>query len=1180
VTRPFDVNETALVPGTLLLEASAGTGKTWSITSIAVRLILEGAGNVEEILLVTFTRKATDELRQRLRERLHQAERVLRGTFPRDELEKDHFLGEVERRWGGDRKALGRVAAARRDVDLARVRTIHSFCHEVLGEGAFEAGLPLDGPEAAAGDELVETAWLDTLRECVLTRPPLIATALKHHKFTDFSVARVRTALRELGHPWLPVERPFDGVVEETIERVRGLDFTSLARFTDTVPEKGWVKHGREKLLPVAELFRDGFDLGRGDHRRALLALDRDFVQKGLRKKDQSLLSGSQAEALVEELETLLGELRIHLEQALYRRAGQRYEQVKERRALVDHDDVIAQTRARLFASETGDRLARRIGDRFKAALVDEFQDTDGDQWEIFRKIFTPPEGEDPRHVLVLVGDPKQAIYRFRGADIYAYLQARKVANDRATLTRNWRSTPRLVDAVNSIFGSQPAESFALEQIGFAPVEAARPRDPNEGTAMRVVWVETEGRDSKARTERAVLERLAYDIVTRRTEVPVGEGRQLAVLVQEHRQARAVMRALRDVDVDAVLARGGDIHDSEAMRELRVILRALLDPSDLRLQRRARATRTWGTTLSGLGADSTGFEDVELFAVLRRTWIDEGVATMVATLVGGRNTIQRCLGESDGLRLVTDLRHAVELLNRAEAEHGYGPEALLRWAEAEARSQDPQSEERPLRLDRQSDAVQVLTNFTSKGLEFDTVFLPFAWHRREYKAAPPLRVHDADDRAVFDFRPGSPLSNQAVLEEVASDLRMHYVELTRARELCVVYLSPNRTYFPWSASAFLLARAEQAAGADRAAWVRSVRAGIKDTIGEAHDLVADRLATDPSIEFVDGPAPDGPRDPTKVVAGDPPGLLDFPDARRPALIPWRQLSYTALVRSLQDRLGFDPVEMPLTDRADPSDAAVPGRGEGIFGFARGARAGVCLHELLEHSDFTRPVDAEDRSRVQRLLVCHNLDAASEHPGDVDPVRVCLDLVEQVRTERLPFGEVRFDQLGEDARLDEWQFNLPVVDLVPARIGALVREHWGGEEWIARAAERMVRLPEASLQGMLGGFVDLLFTDGERWTVLDWKSNDLGPDTAYYTRDEMRRAMVEHDYVVQLLFYLVAIHRHLRTRIADYDYDRYVAGASYVFLRGLCGDGQHGWCNVAPPRSLIEAVDQLFAGGGR
>jgi exodeoxyribonuclease V beta subunit len=1185
MTQAFDINTTPLNRGTLLLEASAGTGKTWSLTSIAVRLLLEKkVEKVEEVLLVTFTRKATDELRQRLRDRLQETEQVLRGTYPEDKLAKDVFLQEVREKWAGEAHALRCISGARRDVDLARVRTIHGFCQEILSEGAFEAGLPLDGAQRIEGDELLETAWRDALREFVLGQPEFVAITLKHFKLNELRLGALRTAMREPDHSWRPQPRPFDEVLEEYLGRISSFDFGALVTFRDSAPPKAWVKKGREECLPAIGLLAGGPDLGQGGHVQAVLAMNRKFIHDGLGTKGRPHLEGSPLEEQLEALASDTSDFEVGLRQSLLRLAIERYRELKEDLALIDHDDVIARTRARLWAEGSGERLARRIGNQFGAALVDEFQDTDGEQWDVFRKIFTPAPGERPQHVLVLVGDPKQAIYRFRGADIYAYLKARNAAPNRATLTRNWRATPGLVDAVNSIFGHRPDQSFGLEQIDFEPAEAAREADSGNVSPMQIVWVDQPHNTSQPNAESAVLQRLADDVVARRAEVPVGEGRQLAVLVQQHRQARAVVRVLRDRNVNAVLARGGDIHDSEAMREWRAILRALLDPADLRLQRRARATRVWGTRLSGLGTESSGFEDIELLARLRRTWEEEGVATMGSLLLGRRDSIRRCLAEEDGERMVTDLRHGIELLNREEAERGLGPAALLRWAEAEARSDDRQSEERPLRLDRQSDAVQILTNFTSKGLEFDTVFLPFAWYRSGPNSKPPLRAHDGEHEPVFDFSPDSPWKDQAMLEDFASDLRMHYVELTRAKERCVVYLAPIANSFPNTAAAFLLARADGDAGADRARWVSSERALLKSSVGEARETIGKRLKDATSISLREDLAGDERAASTRAGGEETfilaPVLSVFPDARRRALVPWRQLSYTALVHSLHERLDMDPVDLPLTDRADPSDAPVPVRGGGIFGFARGARAGICLHELLEKSEFERAVDEEDRRRVEKLLARHGLEVATAHPGEIDPVEVSIELIEQVRGERLPFGDVNFGALRMDDRLDEWQFNLPVVDLVPAQIGRLVREHWTGEEWVSHAAERLSRLPATRLQGMLGGFVDLLFTDGGRWTVLDWKSNDLGSSTADYSQSAMQRAMIEHDYVVQLLFYLVAAHRFLGTRIEDYEYDRHVAGASYVFLRGLCGDPRYGWCNVTPPSTLIEALDELFAGGRR
>lgn len=823
MTTAFDVNRSSLEKGILLLEASAGTGKTWALTSLAVRLLLEGrVDSIDRLLLVTFTNAATDELRQRLRQRLHDAELVLRGQDT-----DDPFLVELSSRWRDDGEALRTVLRARRDVDLARVRTIHGFCLDVLAEGAFEAGLPLDGAEQTDGSDLLRTAWRDTLRDTALSQLPFVSAAMHLAGLTEEDLALLYVARRWPAGQWRPERRELPQAAADFAHFVAGMDFSLFAQFVAGGPDKDWSTAYRNQSLRAARALGDGPVPARLIDQLALLRLTPARLSGDLNKSGKQRFEGSELEAMLVRMQAAFEPLRLSLQQTLCARALERYGSLKDRLALIDYDDVIARTRARLEDGRTGAALARRIAGQFQAALVDEFQDTDADQWAIFRRLFSVVPPAQPEHLLVLVGDPKQAIYRFRGADIFAYLAARlaacEAANRTETLTHNWRSTPALVDAVNSVFGHRPDESFALPQIGFEPVEAGRGEEP-VATPMDLVWVDPGSTANQAATEAAVLDQLAADILRRRRELdatprPGTTRPRLAVLVFRHRQARAVMRRLRQVGVDVVLARGGDVHASEAMTEWRVILRALLDPSDLRLQRRARATRIWGTPLSGLAEGAATFEEVALLVSLARVWSERGVATMASELIAARRTVFRWLGEEGGERMVTDLRHSIELLNREEGRRGLGPEALIRWAEAELVAAHPDDDERLLRLDRESDAVQVLTNFTSKGLQFDSVYLPYAWFGRKPGDKPPFEVHaGGSGQVILDFAGDAELQPQALLEDLASSLRMHYVELTRAMERCVVYLAPLSSKFPYSASAFLLARDDGKPTGRRTDW--------------------------------------------------------------------------------------------------------------------------------------------------------------------------------------------------------------------------------------------------------------------------------------------------------------------------------------------------------------------------
>lgn len=1183
----FHVLRTPLDEGITLLEASAGTGKTWSLTTLAVRLLIEErVRSLDRVLLVTFTEAATAELKDRLRKRLAEAHSVLRGGSTDDEVLRELCS---DARPG----AVRDLELALNEFDEVRVQTLHGFCAQLLAESAFELVQPFGEEGRGAGATLARQALRDAWRDGVHGRPDWFGSLVAR---CGLYPAKYRPALEtRLRHPHAELRPKADDL--ESFLRWGQRQREALTEHWDTEPlvrrlrdTPAWVKDGRELGCP--DYLIDRLLESEGHPGGELLPL---LTPAGLKK-----LAGSKgmknpggwndffdqhplgrALAGWGEIEGRLPDvLRNHLLES----AVERYRQIKDRAELLDFDDLIERVHQQLRHPVSGPALRRRVRERLDVALIDEFQDTDQRQWEIFHTLF-----DDAR--LILVGDPKQAIYGFRGADVFAYLRASRRAARRTTLTRNWRSHPALVSAVGHLFGRQEG-AFVFEAIGLPPVEGAV--DP-EKAALRgdhrpPLLVEVIGEEEsqnvdetgRAAIDRAVAEMLrllsARPRLSRadgREERPVGPG-DVAVLVRTRRQGRDVVDALREAGVPAVLSAMGDIYESTEMEELAVVLEAILHPRHRGRRQRAVATLLWGKDLVGVRAPLDD-EEVETALVEeleshRARWRDEGLVATIGELFRRRSLRSRMLALTDGERRFTNYQHAAEILDRDAGERDLRGEALLRWIRR-ARGDEEEAEERQLRLEKDAEAVQVVTMHSSKGLQYEVVFCPFLWNTHEQLKkgkAQLVHVEEGEDRReVLDFEGArGSLAARALAESLAENMRLAYVAVTRARRRCVMTVARPGRSAGKTATDFLLHRPPRERGESDEDWVkRSQQAaqpaldGVVEALcAEAPDRIgrvgAAGLEVQPPLEE---------RDEERLEA------RPFPSDRR--LRRWIHTSFTHMTR------GAPMVD--VADHFDPADAelAPTVADDGIRAFARGARAGICLHELLEEIDFAGSL-AGAGPRVERILERHGLDRPAAHAAAIEPLPVVLDLLERVRAE--PFGQEGFalGDLGPEARVHEWEFEarLGGDGTTSARDLADCFERHAAGDWKTALVRRLEHLPFDRWRGLLRGFVDLVFEHDGRWWVVDWKSNHLGSRLEDYDPASVQGSMIAHHYLLQYHLYLVALHRHLRVRLSGYDPARHLGGAGYVYLRGLRGDGVSGWFVDRPPVALVESLDRVLDGG--
>ena len=1072
--------------GLTLVEASAGTGKTWTLTAMVLRLLLEHGLPIEHILVVTYTDAATAELRERLRLRLVEAAALLDGGVGEDPL----LTGLVDG-WDDEERGLARqrVTAALLDFDAAAVFTIHGFCSHALREHAFESGVPFDvelGDARDLVDEVVGDFWTRQLHDL----------------------------------PGELLERITTGRDRVTLEQL-----TTLARAV--------VGRREAAVVPPPGV---------------LSPEPRDPLDLRLR-----LVAWARAEVTA--------------------RAAAR--------GRLSFDDLLHELAAAL-AGPDGPALRTRLSQRYRAILIDEFQDTDPVQYRIFSQVFTAGDGW-----LVTIGDPKQAIYGFRGADIHAYLRAAEDAGERrVTLGRNHRSDARLVEALDRVYSSHPSP-FLDPRLAFVSVSAQHiePRLTGPGgplPALRVLLVDPgearltrEHRITKGWATQELHHRVAADVAAfleSGTEIegrPVSPG-DVAVLVRKNWLAAAVQEALRALRIPAVRYGNTSVFTTPSADDLRAILAAIADPADPGRVRAALFTPTLGGSaadLASLEEDEERWEqEVETLRELGRIWKDRGFIQSFRALMAVDGLQTRVLSRPDGERRMTDLLHLGEIAQRAVREESLSPAGLLRWLAA-PRHGDKDVDQ--VRLESDARCVQVVTVHKSKGLQYPVVWVPYAWeaakiHPRELAA---LRFHDPDagDRLTLDLGSPDQPRHQALAEDeaLAEALRLLYVALTRAEHQVTLVHGLFNEIRSSPLSYLLHARDGGLDGLPRArATLLGLSAGdVRRRIDELVGASGGTIAREPLPPRRTRAWHGAEREPVE---------LSVRRLRRPVDTHWRTSSFSALTDD------DDHDDAPTLPAEREGEARVP-----LADFPRGARAGTFLHAVLELADFQDPDSVAHHTR--ELLPAHGFDPELAHD-------VAAGLLQALQAPVLPDG-ARLVDIPRRERLDELEFLVPVASRVdqgqlglfraPERVLprtlARVLAHHASDAVPPDYPARVSALGFAPLQGFLRGFVDLVFRWQGQWHVVDYKSNSLGAHAADYTVPAMTEAMASHHYFLQYHLYAVALHRYLRLRIPRYDPRQHLGGAAYLFLRGMGPGSDHGVFRDPLPAEVVLALDAALEG---
>lgn len=1071
---------------TTLLEASAGTGKTFALAGLVTRYLAETDMTLAEMLLITFNRNASRELRERVRDQIAEAVCALEGGLPGSDLV------EQVARVGDDERALrrARLRDALANFDAATIATTHEFCGSVLKS------------LGVAGDTAIGVRLQESL----------------------------------------------DDVVTEIVDDLYLADFG-----------------GEEDDPPLK--YPQALKLARE-------VLDDPCAQ--LRPTDPE--PGSAADVRLRFAAKVKTEL----------------EHRKRRLRIMSYDDLLTRLAKALDAPDSPAR--ERMRRRWRIVLVDEFQDTDPIQWRVLEAAFATYS------TLILIGDPKQAIYGFRGGDIHSYLRAARTAAARYTLGVNWRSDKALVESLQTVLrgatlGHPEIVVHDIDTHHDGHRLAGAPH--NAPFRLRVVTRASLGCNSTdnipidaVRTH--IPEDLAADIAALLGSGATYDGREVragdvAVIVEQHKDARRCRDALVAAGIPAVYTGDTDVFASAAAGDWLCLLEAFDAPQRSGLVRAAACTMFFGETAQTLVAQGDSLTD--RVAGTLREWADHarqrGVAAVLeAAQLGGMG--RRVLSQRGGERHMTDLAHIGELLHETAHRERLGLPALRDWLRRQCDTRKGVTE-RNRRLDSDAAAVQIMTVFVAKGLQFPIVYLPFAFNRFA-RSDDNLLYHDgADTRCLYIGGKDRSLQRRGVEElnrvEAARDnIRLTYVALTRARSQVVAWWAPTRDEVNGGLSRLLRGR------------------------GPGESQVPDRCVprvpdADAWAMFQRWEAAGGPSVEESVIAAAaaapsdmPPGGLAVRHFHRMIDTAWRRTSYSALVHGTDVmQVGSEPEVATRDDEAEAVVITASGARSAVSspltGMPGGAAFGSLVHAVLETADpSAADLSCELAEQVRRQR--------ARWPLDLDAAELAAALVPLHDTALGPLaGDLTLRQIGVRDRLRELTFEIPLAggdlrewppQVALSDVGELLASRLPSDDPLAPYAARLTSpgWGAQSLRGYLAGSIDaVLRLPAQRYLVVDYKTNQLGDTASDYSFARLSEAMLHSDYPLQALLYVVVLHRFLRWRVPGYDPARHLGGVLYLFVRGMCGadtpvsDGHScGVFSWSPPADLVVALSDLLEAG--
>ena len=1192
--------------GQSLIEASAGTGKTFTITGLYNRLILgHGRSNADgqserlgcdQILVVTFTRAATEELRGRIRQRLRDTLEdllSLENGQPIDAQQLSYLQQLAEARhsdidslckqlkpWLQSNLAL---------MDEAAIYTIHGFCQRMLKQFAFDSGVVFSAELVLDSDSYLQQACEDIWRQQAYSLNEQQSRYLiSRYAGPDDVLAKVKARINRpdmtvipplsadgLNRAWQSAEAAFT-TAKAAWSQISAADVVQLIADSG-LDKKSYSKRFAPNWVEEAA----GYFAG-----RFYMPAPKNLYRMTPTAMAEKLKEGGElpqhaAFDATEDFLQAANQLALLLEAAWMDAIKERYFELLEKAGALTPDDLL-RLLVNALRAEQGELLASHIRRLYPLAMIDEFQDTDPQQYEIFNLIYPPlPPVDDineqsenvsdnalatqpGQHGLIMIGDPKQAIYGFRGADIFTYIKARRqLAEERRfTLEKNWRSHTRLVAGVNQLFAGHDSPFVFDQDIQFVNVSAAGKPD---GQPLKIAGEEQtplqlwhdDGEYSRSRAQFTAAEQCAEKIdALMHGDATLGDepvqARDIAVLVRSRKQAGLIREALSARQIGSVFLTRDSVYDSLEARDLFAWLQAVAHPTDERALRTAMATETQGLTAAQLDAllnDELAWErTLEQNHNYHQLWQRRGVMAAIMQWLEEDGRAQRLRRHQDGERRITNLMHLGELLQSA-ARRLRGHEALLRWFGEHIFSDNRSGDEAQLRLESDANLVTIVTIHKSKGLEYPLVFLPFLWDD-SYLPNPKsdTQYFSERDGMVLNLEPDDEAKALAQRDSLAESLRLLYVALTRAVQGCFIWLADavdgkskkeKKSRIAQTALGYLLAVDNDPdwAGLKQSASAECLITGLP--VWPIDELRRQAVIQEPPKAAVCRPHSwDSWRvsSYSQLTADDHSGHSAHDDV----LVMDEVSGQNDSDESLAGLIGAELIETSVMDEMPNRefDATAP-----ALTFAKGANAGTCLHAIFEHWDF---VDADALlSITERELSHYGLALSEDEAGAEEKQKQINNLAGWMQA---VVNSSLMNEQGEQFaladisaanRLDEMEFYLPVQQLKAADINRLLTD-----------PAKSGRFHFDTLSGYLKGFIDLIFCHNGRYYVADYKSNHLGFSINDYTPAALKVAMADHQYDLQAWLYTVALDQLLRQRLPGYDPTQHLGGVYYFWLRGM------------------------------
>ena len=1191
-----------------LIEASAGTGKTYTIGSLYLRLLLKAGENnfsrplnVEEILVVTFTEMATEELKKKIRERITDAIDKLTAfaeTQDKSAFKNDEFLTALCDNLNIF-EAIHRLKLAEQNMDLAAIYTIHGFCRRMLMQYAFHSGIHFNLELIKDQSDLLVRFANEFWREHFYPLPfemadfianelgspdyvlSLLESNLGKNLIVDLKNPQALSiSITEFLHQYL-------GEYFKDIKALKDFWLESVGKISELITEelnkdyaKGEPKSLNRRSYNTSRLAKwiDQVNAWANDPRDYVLneTLMSYFTQSALGEKGEEGASPFIA-PIFAELEERASAL---MSPDLLRRVIlYHYRQGLQQKLLdykLNHQEKSFDDLLRLFCEALqgpqGSELAEMIRFQYPFAMIDEFQDTDSQQYAIFSKIYR--DNPEKNTGFIMIGDPKQAIYRFRGADIFTYLKAADEASERFNLGTNYRSSQPLVEGVNRLFDFKN-DPFIYENIEFLNVGAAKKnlvfQLNNQPEPAFRFYINDKDKSTQQDYAKACaisiqqwLKSAAENPVVfpneSKAENQTLRAENIAVLVRGYTEADLVKKELQALGIASVyLSDRGNVFESNTAKELALILQACLSVTERPILN-AIATALFGLNaaeIHQIHQDEIQWQRwAEKFAEYQQIWQRQGVLPMLHHLLLAENITEKLLSRPDGERKLTDLLHLAEILQQAAALNE-SEAALLRWFEKQI--QDNGRQEAQIRLESERQLVKIVTIYKSKGLEYDLVWLPFLGNAAKDPTKKKLfnLYYDSDEeKTLWDMQ--DQHLDDLTQEVFAEELRLLYVALTRAKYQ-MAFVLPKAFDKKWNALLYVLTQGE---------------------IGRKLDL-PNNWDTQPLLEKFKQLLPnDVAIELTDVLQASEPLTLNVSQENLSAEIfqgeieqDWRVTSFSGIEQTHQRKayLNESAVKKSLIfDDAKDYDASISienitenltaldhNNDEMVSDFPRGTQIGTLLHRYFEKVPFAQLAEKEN---IEKL--CQDLNLAEEQFAAVQ------QWFEQIlSTPILPNNDLTLAQINEKQCLKELAFYLNITS------------HFDVAGF-NRALATLHHLPSEPLQfddiqGMVRGTMDLVFSHQDKYYLLDYKSNFLGETLKDYDQAALKKAMLEHHYDWQYLLYVVALHRYLKTRLPHYDYNRDFGGVVYAFLRGMNGSPQSGIFFDKPDWQLIQQLEELF-----